>query len=159
MDSASNVFTVLIADDDSDDRFLAQKAFEDLGFSKNIRFAQDGMEALDYLNQSEASQDHHYFLIPDFIILDLNMPVKDGWETLKEIKNSPSLCKIPTIIWTTSNAEQDRLRSVEMGADCFITKPDSYSNLLFSMHSLIEMYCGSNGDKEIEIAVSTGKKT
>ncbi len=159
MDSASNVFTVLIADDDSDDRFLAQKAFEELGFSKNIRFAQDGVEVLDYLYQSAAAQDHHYFLIPDFILLDLNMPVKDGWETLEEIRNSPGLREIPVVIWTTSGEDKDRLRSVEMGADCFITKPDSYSNLLFSMHSLIKMYCGSNGDKEIEIAVSTGKKT
>lgn len=142
MDLIDGTFTILIADDDPDDRFLAQTVFDQLGLSENLKFAQDGKELLSYLNQSVTEKDNHHFRLPHFILLDLNMPEKDGWETLEEIKSTPDLNSIPVVIWTTSSEDRDRLRSAEMGADRFVTKPGDYSNLLHSIRSLIEMYCG-----------------
>jgi CheY-like chemotaxis protein len=69
------------------------------------------------------------------------MPVKDGWETLGEIKNTPELRDIPIIIWTTSSEDGDRSRSIEMGANAFITKPGTYAHLLSSIRSLLDEYC------------------
>jgi two-component system, response regulator len=144
MGQINDTFAVIIADDDPDERFLAQKAFEDLGFTGMLRFVQDGIELLSYLSQCITSYDYHNFTTPKFILLDINMPLKDGWESLEEIKKDPELQNIPIVIWTTSNEEQDRLRSIEMGASDFITKPESYKNLLDSLLYLIEKYCNCN---------------
>lgn len=143
MNTINGSSTIVIADDDPDDRFIAQKAFEDLGFSGSLRFARDGVELLNYMTSCATNFDHRFCTLPELILLDLNMPLKDGWESLEEIKKLPGLQDIPVIIWTTSNDDEDRLRSIEMGASDFITKPGSYKKLLDSFLCLIEKY-GNN---------------
>ncbi|MCD6010620.1 MAG: response regulator [Flavipsychrobacter sp.] len=119
---------ILIAEDDADDRFLLQSAFEENGYCDKLSFVENGVELIDYLHQLEA--DKNEAKMPRFILLDLNMPKKDGREVLKEIKQSPSLKKIPVIIFSTTNNEQEMKRCYELGANSYITKPNSFENLI-----------------------------
>ena len=158
MDSSNRTFSVLLADDDPDDRFFAEKAFKDLGIPGSLKMVKNGEELLHYLDQCINCRDQQQFIVPDFILLDLNMPEKNGWEALDEIKIIRGLQDIPVIIWTTSDADEDRLRSIEMGADYFITKPRDYSALLSSIHSLVRIFCGDYKRREVEIPDSTCHK-
>lgn len=119
---------ILIAEDDADDRFLLQSAFEENGYCDKLHFVENGVELLDYLHQLEGEK--YEAKMPRFILLDLNMPKKDGREVLKEIKQSPSLKKIPVIIFSTTNNEQEMKRCYELGANSYITKPNSFENLI-----------------------------
>lgn len=113
---------ILIAEDDADDRFLLQTAFEENGFKDKLQFVENGVEVMDYLRGPNP--------YPRFILLDLNMPKKDGREVLKELKNSPELKKIPVIVFSTTNNEQEMRRCYELGANSYITKPNSFENLV-----------------------------
>ena len=150
MDSNNRVFTILMADDDPDDRLFAEKAFNELGISESLLMAENGEELLSYLDQCIAISEQQQFTIPDFILLDLNMPEKSGWVILEEIKKVRTLQDIPIVIWTGSDNDEDRLRSIEMGADYFITKPRSYNGLLSGMRFLIKLFCGSRGSEKIK---------
>jgi two-component system response regulator len=125
---------ILIAEDDADDRFLLQAAFEENGFSDKLHFVENGVEVLEYLNSLKASQKDRKF--PRFILLDLNMPKKDGREVLKELKQSPDLKKIPVVIFSTTNNEQEMRRCYELGANSYITKPNSFESLLKTVAAL-----------------------
>jgi two-component system response regulator len=125
---------ILIAEDDADDRFLLQAAFEENGFSDKLYFVENGVEVLEYLNSLKVSQKERKF--PRFILLDLNMPKKDGREVLKELKQSADLKKIPVVIFSTTNNEQEMRRCYELGANSYITKPNSFESLLKTVAAL-----------------------
>jgi CheY-like chemotaxis protein len=125
---------ILIAEDDADDRYLLQSAFEENGFKDVLYFVENGVELLEYLHgiilkKIEAR-------LPHLILLDLNMPKKDGREVLKEIKQNQVLKKIPVIIFSTTNNEQEMKRCYELGANSYITKPNSFENLIKTIATL-----------------------
>ena len=119
---------ILIAEDDADDRFLLQSAFEENGYQDTLHFVENGIDLLEYLHNQVEGTDN--VKMPKFIMLDLNMPKKDGREVLKEIKQHDHLKKIPVIIFSTTNNEQEMRRCYELGANSYITKPNSFENLI-----------------------------
>lgn len=125
---------ILIAEDDADDRFLLQAAFEENGFTDKLHFVENGVEVIEYLTTIKHKEKDNIF--PRFILLDLNMPKKDGREVLKELKQHPDLKKIPVIIFSTTNNEQEMRRCYELGANSYITKPNSFENLLKTVAAL-----------------------
>jgi CheY-like chemotaxis protein len=114
---------ILLAEDDEDDYLLIAEALEESRLANKVHWVKDGEELLDYLyrrgNYAEPGESPR----PGIILLDLNMPRKDGREALKEIKSDPGLRKIPVIVLTTSKAEEDILRSYDLGVNSFIRKP------------------------------------
>jgi CheY-like chemotaxis protein len=114
---------ILIAEDDIDDRMLLQTAFDEIDVKNKIQFVGNGCELMDFLYKDEKEG------YPRFIILDLNMPKKDGRETLKEIKQHSIFKKIPVIIFTTTKNESEINRCYELGANSYIVKPDSFESL------------------------------
>jgi len=125
---------ILIAEDDADDRFLLQAAFEENGFKDTLCFMENGVEVLDYLYAIDTSEMDQK--LPRFILLDLNMPKKDGREVLKELKQHPELKKIPVVIFSTTNNEQEMRRCYELGANSYITKPNSFESLIKTVAAL-----------------------
>jgi len=122
--------TILMADDDEDDRFLTEEAFIESRLANNLHFVKDGEELMQYLLRQGEYTDPQSSPRPGIILLDLNMPRKDGREALEEIKANPDLCRIPVIILTTSKAEEDIIRSYNLGANSFITKPVTFHRLV-----------------------------
>jgi CheY-like chemotaxis protein len=122
--------TILMADDDADDRDFARTAMEESRLVNELRFVEDGEELLDYLHRRGRYTDPKDSPRPGLILLDLNMPRKDGREALREIKSDPVLKMIPVVVLTTSKAEEDILRSYDLGANCFITKPVTFEGLV-----------------------------
>lgn len=122
--------TILMADDDADDRDFARTAMEEGRLANELRFVEDGEELLDYLYRRGRFADPKDSPRPGLILLDLNMPRKDGREALREIKGDPSLRQIPVVVLTTSKAEEDILRSYDLGANCFVTKPVTFEGLV-----------------------------
>jgi CheY-like chemotaxis protein len=135
MKSEKNL-VILIADDDADDRLMTKEAFEELQIKNELFFVKDGVELLDYLNRQGAFADPESSPRPSLILLDLNMPRMDGREALREIKKDESLKSIPVSIFSTSRAEEDVLRSYNLGVNCFITKPVTYQGLVKSIAQL-----------------------
>ncbi|MCB0281140.1 MAG: response regulator [Calditrichae bacterium] len=121
---------ILLADDDEDDRFLIQEAFSENKLENQLNFVTDGEELMDYLYQRDKFSDKQASPRPDLILLDLNMPRKDGREALKEIKNDDDLKRIPVVILTTSEAEEDILKTYNMGVNSFITKPVTFDGMV-----------------------------
>jgi len=158
MNPRNRMFTILMAEDDPDDRLIVENVFKDLGISESLRMVKNGNELLNYLEQCITCNDQQEFMIPVFILLDLKMPEKNGWETLGEIKRVGGLQDIPIVIWTGSDADEDRLRSIEMGAEYFITKPSDYSDLLSGIHSLIKLFCGDYERSQVNVPVTNGEK-
>lgn len=128
--------TILIADDDPEDRMLAAEALQESRLANDIRFVEDGEELLDYLNLRGRYSDPDECPRPGVILLDLNMPRKDGREALREIKENPELRRIPVIVLTTSKAEMDIYRSYDLGVNSFIVKPVSFDSLVEVMQVL-----------------------
>ena len=147
MENNESSFTILIADDDPDDRLFAEKAFLELGFTGQLLMVKDGEELLNYLNMCISGDDPQY-VIPDFILLDLNMPVKSGWESLEEIRSLKRLQDVSVVIWTAYESDEDRLKSIEMGAEYYLTKPRGYSDLISSISSLMKIFCDYYGNEE-----------
>ena len=127
---------ILIAEDDADDRYLLQTAFSEIGFPAQIDFVENGIEVLNYLDNIYTSNNMEVKALPGFILLDLNMPKKDGREVLKGIKQSPHFKKIPVIIFSTTNNEQEMKRCYELGANSYITKPNSFESLIKTVAAL-----------------------
>lgn len=127
--------TILIADDDPDDRLLAEDALAASRLANQLYFAEDGEELMDYLyRRGKYEQDPPPR--PGIILLDLNMPRKDGREALQEIKADPKLRSIPIVILTTSKAEEDVLRSYDLGVNSFIVKPVTFDALVGVMQAI-----------------------
>jgi CheY-like chemotaxis protein len=132
--------TILMADDDEDDRLLARDALRAERLANDLRFVVDGEELLDYLQRRGAFAAPGSAPQPDIILLDLNMPRKDGREALIEIKADPRLRRIPVVVLTTSQAEEDIVRSYDLGVSSFITKPVTFDGLVKVMRTLGEYW-------------------
>ncbi|HEU4883132.1 MAG TPA: response regulator [Longimicrobium sp.] len=128
--------TVLLADDDPDDRLLAAEALRECRVVADLRFVEDGEQLLDYLRRRGRWADPADSPRPGLVLLDLNMPRMDGREALAEIKADPALRRIPVVVLTTSRAEADVLRSYDLGASSFITKPATFAGLVDAMRVL-----------------------
>jgi len=134
---------ILIAEDDADDRFLLQAAFDENDFKDKLHFVDNGVEVLEYLQSIVDAGD--LSRLPKFMLLDLNMPKKDGREVLKEIKQHPELKNIPVVIFSTTNNEQEMRRCYELGANSYITKPNSFENLLKTVAALRSYWMQPSG--------------
>lgn len=134
---AGRTITILMADDDEDDRDLARDALEGTALGERLRFVIDGQELLDYLRLNGPDKPR-----PSIILLDLNMPRKDGREALAELKADKSLRKIPVVVLTTSSDEVDVQRAYELGASSYITKPVTHSQLTQVMQGIAEYWAG-----------------
>lgn len=121
---------ILIAEDDEDDRLLIKDAFEESRLRNPIEFVVDGVELMDYLHRRSNYEHLKDTPLPGLILLDLNMPRKDGRTALTEIKESPKLRNIPVTILTTSKSEEDVFRSYGLGVNSFITKPVTFDGLV-----------------------------
>ncbi|MEZ5490470.1 MAG: response regulator [Gammaproteobacteria bacterium] len=128
--------TILMADDDEDDRLLAKDALAESKVLNNFICVEDGVELLEYLKREGKFADEGKFPLPSLILLDLNMPRMDGREALAHIKSDPALRGIPVIILTTSSAEEDMVKGYDLGAASFITKPVTFESLVKLMKSL-----------------------
>lgn len=128
--------TILIADDDPEDRLLAGEALQESRLANDVRFVEDGEELLEYLHRRGKFADEDDSPRPGLILLDLNMPRKDGREALAEIKADPDLRRIPIVVLTTSQAETDIYRSYDLGVNSFIVKPVSFDSLVDVMQVL-----------------------
>ncbi len=125
-----NDILILMADDDRDDIMLTQKALKKRGLLNTLIAVNDGEDLLDYLLHRGKYSDKEAYPLPGIILLDLNMPKKDGRETLREIKSHDTLKSIPVVIFTTSKAEEDVFRSYALGVNSFITKPVKFEDLV-----------------------------
>lgn len=128
--------TILLADDDADDRMMAADALEESRLANDLRFVEDGEELMDYLRRRGKYAEPNTSPRPGLILLDLNMPRKDGREALREIKAEPELRSIPVIVLTTSQAEEDIYRTYDLGVNSFITKPVNFESLVAVMRAL-----------------------
>ena len=125
---------VLLVEDSPGDVRLTQEAFRYAGDPVNLHVASDGVDAMSFLRREGIHRDAPR---PDFILLDLNLPKMDGRQVLSEIKNDPTLKSIPTIILTTSDAEADIVKSYQLQANCYLSKPvqlDEFENLVKSIN-------------------------
>ena len=127
---------ILLADDDEEDRMLAADAMRESRVANDLRFVEDGEELLDYLYKRGSYGGLDAAPTPGLILLDLNMPRKDGREALREIKADPDLRRIPVVVLTTSKAEEDIYRTYDLGANSFITKPVSFEGLVNVMRDI-----------------------
>ncbi|MEJ2725715.1 MAG: response regulator [Deltaproteobacteria bacterium] len=132
--------TVLMAEDDADDRLLIEEAFSQLESPGDVRFVQDGEELMHYLRREGKYADPGVSPRPALILLDLNMPRKDGREALLEMKADPDLQEIPVVVWTTSNEPWDKIQSRKAGASTYLTKPASYDDLLSAVRNIVKRY-------------------
>lgn len=130
-----------MADDDADDRLLAKDALAECGLPGELLFVEDGEELLDYLHRRGKFAKAADSPRPGLILLDLNMPKKDGREALREIKTTPDLRKIPVVVLTTSQADSDIAQIYELGANSFITKPVTFEALVKVMKTLGDYWC------------------
>ncbi len=127
--------SILMADDDPDDYCLVRDAMAHVGMAADLVLVSDGEELMDYLFHRGRFINNTLLCSPAVILLDLNMPRKDGWQTLVEIKANESFRRIPVIIYTTSANEEHIMRSYELGASSYIIKPSTFESLI----SLIEV--------------------
>jgi len=119
--------TILIAEDDPDDRLIIQTAFDVGGLSNPLHFVSDGEELMDYLKKDRSSGKK---LPPHILILDLNMPKKDGRRALWEIRNDPALRHLPVVVLTTSSAERDFKYCSRLGISDYVTKPNNLDEFI-----------------------------
>ena len=136
MNSLRQPITILMADDDPDDRLMTQEAFAECRLRNPLKFVTDGEELLDYLHRRGPYDDEQAYPMPGLVLLDLNMPRKDGREVLREIKADPRLQSIPVVILTTSKAEEDVVRSYKDGVNSFISKPVTFAALIDVVQTL-----------------------
>lgn len=129
----NGVHTILIAEDDADDRFLLKAAFKQIAANDNLVFVENGVELFDFLRNCMNNENT---ILPRFILLDLNMPKKDGREVIKEIKSIPILRNIPIVVFSTANSHLEMQRCYDLGANSYITKPNSFEQLVRTVASL-----------------------
>ena len=142
MSRRADAITILVADDDPEDCLLLKEAFEESRIANRLLFVADGEQLVDYLYRSGEYQDPATSPRPGIILLDLNMPRKDGREALAEIKSDPELRKIPVVILTTSKAEEDICRSYRLGVNSYITKPVTFESLVEVVKTLGNYWFG-----------------
>lgn len=136
MSQEKKLLTILMADDDEDDRLLAKEAMVESRVLNSLKFVEDGVELIAYLKGEGKYSDRSEYSMPGLILLDLNMPKKDGREALRDIKADSKLRRIPVVILTTSKAEEDMVRGYDLGAASYITKPVTFESLVDLMRAL-----------------------
>ncbi len=119
--------TVLLVEDDPGDVLMTREAFEEYKMRNTLNVVSDGVEALAHLRREGEFADA---AMPDLILLDLNLPRRDGRQVLAEIKNDPELCRIPVVVLTTSQAEEDVLRSYQLHANAYVAKPVDFERFI-----------------------------
>ena len=152
-DRRGRSITILIAEDDEEDRMLTSDAMSGAHLVNDLRFAVDGEDLMQYLrHEGPYAEGPSVAPRPGMILLDLNMPKKDGREALAEIKADPKLQRIPVVILTTSKAEEDILRTYELGVNSFITKPVTFAGLVDALQAfsrywfeIVELPNGESG--------------
>ena len=130
---------ILIAEDDADDRTLIRDAFSLNGRKDGIQFVNDGQELLNFLSDKENEDE-----LPDLILMDLNMPRKDGREALREIKNNPVFAQIPVIVMSTSRSEDDIAATYQLGVNSYIIKPSNFQTLVSSIKNLCAFWLNTS---------------
>lgn len=128
--------TILMADDDADDRRLTQEAFEEARLINDLRFVENGEQLMEYLRKQGPYAPPAEAPRPGLILLDLNMPRKDGRTVLKEIKSDPALRQIPVCVLTTSKADEDIYKSYDLGVNSYIVKPVTFEALVDILQTL-----------------------
>jgi CheY-like chemotaxis protein len=136
MNAERKPIVILLADDDEEDRMLACDALAESHLSTDVHCVTDGEDLMDYLHRRGNYTPPDVAPRPGLILLDLNMPKKDGREALREIKSEPSLRQIPVVVMTTSKAEEDIYGSYDSGASSFISKPVTFEGLVDVMKGL-----------------------
>lgn len=131
--------SIVMAEDDAEDQLLVGKAFQQSPIANDLRFVNDGEELLRYLRREGP---YRHAAEPDLVLLDLNMPRKDGREALAEIKRDPALNHIPVVVMTTSDAEEDVLSSYNLGASSYIQKPVNFDSMLEVAETLSRYWLG-----------------
>jgi len=132
--------TILLAEDDEDDALLIRDAADKAGFGDDLKLVVDGQELLDYLRRKEPYTDETEFPYPDLILLDLNMPRKDGREVLRELRADEALQNLPVVVLTTSRQEEEVVRSYDLGVAGYVVKPSSFEALVGIMKALGEYW-------------------
>jgi CheY-like chemotaxis protein len=132
--------TVLIAEDDPDDRALISDALDECCDLANIRFVPDGEELMDYLRGRGRYADRRANPPPGLVLLDLKMPKKDGFDVLTEAKGDRRLRRIPVVVLSTSRSEADVARSYELGVNSYISKPHTFDELVHAMETLVHYW-------------------
>lgn len=126
-DKEAEAVEILLVEDDEDDIYLTKKAFEQQKVANNLHIVNDGVDAMEFLNQEGEYEDAKR---PDIILLDLNLQTMDGDEVLAEIDKDDSLRTIPVVVLTSSDAEEDIVQSYELNANAYMTKPVDFSGFL-----------------------------
>ena len=127
---------ILIADDDPDDQLMIREAFAERCAHCQLCFVENGVELMDYLKGDHADAGQTACPLPDLLLLDLNMPLKDGRQSLLEIRADPALRTLPTVVLTTSRNDEDKAFCLAQGANGYIVKPSRYTELLTVVESL-----------------------
>ena len=140
MEEQKDPVTILLAEDDPEDRYLIGEALYECRIDHDLHAVEDGNELLDYLFRREKYSDPASSPRPGLIILDLNMPRKDGREALEQIKGDFELRRIPIVVLTQSRAEEDILSSYDLGVSGYISKPVSYMGLLNAIKAVGEYW-------------------
>jgi CheY-like chemotaxis protein len=128
---------VLLVEDDPGDVLMTQEAFEEHKVRNNLAVVNDGTEAIAYLRRQGPYANAPR---PDLILLDLNLPRRDGREVLAEVKNDPDLCRIPVVVLTTSQADEDIVRSYDLHANAYVTKPVDFDRFVQVVRSIDDFY-------------------
>ncbi|CAA7613997.1 response regulator [Magnetospirillum sp. UT-4] len=136
--NAPDVFDILLVEDNPGDARLAQEALKEGRMASRLKVVVDGVEAMTYLRRENGYGNAPR---PHLVLLDLNLPRKDGRQVLAEMKADPELCRIPVVVLTTSQAEQDIMRSYELHANCYITKPVDLDRFIAVVRSIEEYWC------------------
>ena len=136
MDNQRRSISILLADDDEDDVLLAREALAESRFSNILQRVANGVELLDYLRRRGRYADPANSPRPGLILLDLNMPLLDGREALRQIKGDAQLRQIPIVVLTTSRSEEDIYRTYDLGVNSFISKPVTFDGLVRVMRDL-----------------------
>ncbi len=136
MNGRQKTVTILMADDDEDDSMLVSDALAESQLSIKPYIVRNGEELMDYLHNRGQYTDKNNAPRPDLILLDLNMPKKDGLEALQDIKKDPQLRQIPVVVLTTSGAAEDIYNTYDLGANSFIIKPFTFADLVEVMKTL-----------------------
>ena len=137
MTPAGRAIDILLIEDDPGDELITREVFEHNKFQNRLHVARDGEEGLNYLYQRGAYRDAPR---PDLILLDLNLPKYDGRQLLEKIKSDPDLCRIPVVVLTTSSAEEDILRSYELHANAYVTKPVDLDQFISAVRQIDEFF-------------------
>jgi CheY-like chemotaxis protein len=137
MTSAGRAIEILLVEDDPGDELITREAFENNKLKNNLNVAHDGQEGLDYLYKRGPFENA---VRPDLILLDLNLPKYDGRQLLEQVKSDPDLARIPVVVLTTSSAEEDILRSYQLHANAYVTKPVDLDQFINAVRQIDEFF-------------------